>query len=378
MRIIVSYFLVAALLCSLLPALGETVPGGTAAQIVVSFTGDCTLGCDPRERGRNTGFEAYIQKYGYGYPFEKVKQYFEQDDLTVINLEGTFYDYDANLEPNSTYHFRGPTDFVNILTESGIEACSIGNNHIMDYGAPGMESTVQTLDAAGIHWFGTVDGGADGAYVFEKDGAKIGFISVYYSDWFTLTSRNAIRTKLVEHMQAMKADGCGLIIACMHSGVEYDIRHSKKPEEMADWLIDHGASIVIGTHPHSIQGLREENGVCTLWSLGNFSFGGNSSVVVPRKKSPIYGQINLNTYIAQFTFSFDEHGVYLGHQLNIIPCHVSGSAEYNNYQPVPVTGADAENVIKALQRDIYPHRMKLKPYAEGIGAVQDFVPAPAQ
>ena len=372
MRRIVSFFLLLALLCASLPALGETVPEGAATQIVLTFTGDCTLGCDAKERGSTSSFETYIEKYGYGYPFEKVKQFFEQDDLTVINLEGTLYDFDANPKPNSNYHFRGPTDYVNILTESSIEACSLANNHMMDYGVAGLQSTIQTLENAGVHWFGTINNGAAASYVFEKDGVKIGFVSVYISDWWVPGTPTAIKNQI----QAMKDGGCSLVIACMHAGVEYDKRHDKNQEKMADQLIRYGAQIVVGHHPHAIQGIREANGICTLWSLGNFAFGGNTGVYVSRKKNAHYGEINLISCIAQFTLSFDQGGRYLGHQLNLIPCHVSGTVDYNNYQPVPVTGAEAENVIKAIRDDSSPRR--LNPFAEGVGAVQDFVPAPMQ
>ena len=58
--------------------------------------------------------------------------------------------------------------------------------------------------------------------------------------------------------------------------------------------------------------------------------------------------------------------------------HVSGTVDYNKYQPVPVTGAEAENVIKAIQDDTSPRKLVLNPFVEGVGAVQDFVPAPLQ
>ena len=389
MRRFVSFFLLAALLCSLLPGLGETgieetVLGGTrlneigtaadtaATQIVITFAGDCTLGCDPRERGKATGFESYIEQYGYGYPFEKVKQYFEQDDLSVVNLEGTFYNHDLNLKANVKYHFRGSTDLVNILTESSIEACSIANNHITDYGEPGLRSTIQTLENAGVHWFGTLSSGVEGTYIFEKNGVKIGFVAVYTSDWWV----PGTPTKLKEQLQALKDEGCSLLIACMHAGVEYDTRHSSTQEQMADRLIRYGAQIVVGTHTHTVQGVREDGGVCTLWSLGNFVFGGNSSVYVTQPKNAHYGDMNINTCIAQFTLSFDENGEYLGHQLNLIPCYVSGEMDYNNYQPVPVTGTDAKKVLKAIQDDSSPRSLVLSPLVEGVGSIQDFVPAP--
>ena len=86
--------------------------------------------------------------------------------------------------------------------------------------------------------------------------------------------------------------------------------------------------------------------------------------------------MNINTCIAQFTLSFDENGEYLGHQLNLIPCYVSGEMDYNNYQPVPVTGTDAKKVLKAIQDDSSPRSLVLSPLVEGVGSIQDFVPAP--
>ena len=189
------------LLVCALPGLSETDVVLAPKQIVVTFTGDCTLGCDPSLRGSPKSFESYIEKYGYEYPFANVKHIFEQDDLTVINLEGTFYNLDANLAPDKTYHFRGPTDFVNILTASSVEACSIGNNHILDYGVPGMQSTIDTLEGAGIHWFGTTEY-CDGTFIYEKDGVRIGFYSIYYSDWVT-----TVKTAAKDSIQALKAAG---------------------------------------------------------------------------------------------------------------------------------------------------------------------------
>lgn len=349
-------------------------------QIVVTFTGDCTLGCDPRERGQKTGFETYIEQYGYEYPFAQVKQYFEQDDLTVINLEGTFYDYDANLASDKYYHFRGPTEYAQMLPLASIEACSLGNNHILDYGTPGLESTVAALKDQGVAYFGTTEYNND-VYIFEKNGVKIGFVSVYITHWWT----PGIPTLIKQDMQDLRDAGCNMIIACMHGGVEYDVRHDANQEKMADRLIVYGADIVVGNHPHCVQGIREQDGVCTLWSLGNFSFGGNSKINginLPGKKKG--GPPSVGTYIAQFTLSFDDDNTYLGHQLNIIPCYTTG-AEYrtdgqmtNNYQPIPVTGKDAEKVIKSIQDDTPYKRLQLNPFVEGVGAVQNFVPAPVR
>ena len=379
MRRTAAFLLSLALLAVLLPSgLAETELYQAPKQITVTFTGDCTLGVDDRERGKDTGFETFIQKYGYEYPFEKVRSIFEQDDLTVINLEGTFYDYDAN-RAKKTYAFRGPTDYISILTSSSIEACSLGNNHSMDYGAAGMQSTIETLEGAGIGWFGRNEAICQ-HYIYEKDGIRIGFVSMYVSDWVKISDWTQGFDAMTDYVAKLKAEGVNLIIGCLHGGVEYDVRYDKNggQEKLANRMIAAGADIVVGNHPHTVQGIRVENGRTTLWSLGNFSFGGNSEI-----KKNAMGEYCYGTYIAQFTFSFDENNRYLGHQLNIIPCVIGyekdsrDAAKLRNlYQPYPATGKEAEQVMNAIRRDRTPLGLKLNPFVEGVGALQDFVPAP--
>lgn len=348
-------------------------------QIVVTFTGDCTLGCDILQRGKSTSFEAYVDQYGYEYPFAKVRDIFEQDDLTVINLEGVFKDDDENQKvyKKSGYHFRGPTDYAKILPLSGIEAVSFANNHVLDYGVEGQMTTIAALEAQGTGWFCT-NANVNKTFIFEKDGIKIGFVGAYISDW--MTTSLPLKDQIKQDFQDLRDAGCQVLIGCMHGGSEYRSFHEKDSpsayqEKMANAFIKYGADIVVGHHPHTIQGMRVENGVTTLWCLGNFCFGGN-----PQIKNNQLGESSISTYLAQFTFSFDEDGTYLGHQLNIIPCHTSGTAEYNDYQPHPVSGKDAETVLYAIWRDTSPYAVKQsqKPYVEGVGAIQDFVPAPVR
>ena len=334
-------------------------------QIVISFAGDCTLGNTPLERGRSSSFEAYIEKNGMEYPFAKVRDVFLQDDLTVVNLEGVFFDSEEH-RVKKTYNFRGPTSFAAILPLGGIDAVSIGNNHAQDYGTPGQDATIAALEENGVAWFGT-DSHVNRTYIFEKDGVKIGFVSAYISFWRSPGNPGIIK----KCFDDLKAAGCHVLVGCIHGGVEYDVYHDDHQEWMADYFVSYGADIIIGHHPHTIQGLQVRDGRTMLYSLGNFCFGGNSKIRANRVK-----ESTIRTFIAQFTFSFDENNTYLGHQLNIIPCHTSGTQEYNDYQPRLVTGNDAKAVLKAVQRDVMPRSFKLNPYVEGVGAVQDFVPAP--
>ncbi len=335
-------------------------------QIVVSFTGDCTLGCTPDQRmNPRTSFEGYVAREGMAYPFAEVREIFENDDLTVINLESVFQD-DDSCRADKTYNFRAPQSYAEMLPLGGVDAVSFANNHTMDYSAKGFLSTLEALEKVNIPWFGASET-ACSTYIFEKDGVKIGFVSTYISDYFRTEGK--LVTKCFDELNAA---GCNLIVGCIHGGVEYDTLHDEAMERTANGFIRRGADVVICHHPHTLQGIRVENGRTTLWSLGNFVFGGNPEIRVNHA-----GESVISTMIAQFTFSFDENGKYLGHQLNVIPCHMSGHTGYNDYQPHPVSGQDAERVIQALQRDAQPYGLKVRPYVEGVGALQPFVPAPA-
>lgn len=118
------------LICLVLPN-AQAAEEGT--DILLSFTGDCTLGSEERTRWQPTSFDSYIEQHGYAYPFAKVQSVLAQDDVTVINLENVFYQFKSN-QAQKTYTFRGPPEFAQILTEGSVELSYLGNNHTNDYG----------------------------------------------------------------------------------------------------------------------------------------------------------------------------------------------------------------------------------------------------
>lgn len=343
--------LCACLLCfSLLFALGTAL--GENKEIVVTFVGDCTLGSEEHERAKPTSFDTYVLSYGFDYPFSGVYSVIAADDLTVANLEGVFYNYEAN-KVKKTYNFRAPTEFAQILPLSSVEVVSLANNHTEDYGAAGIRSTVEALAEVGTPWFATTEY-ADDVYIYEKDGCKIGFVAVYATYWYTHLEQ------LRSDIGRLKSAGCDVLVGVMHAGTEYSAFHDSGQEKLANYLISNGCSVVIGHHPHVIQGVYVYNNATVVWSLGNFVFGGNKAM---RARYSM---------LAQFTFSFGEDGKYLGHTLNIIPAQYSGYTDFNNYCPILVEGEDAEICMGMIQRD---SNIRLAPYVSGVGAVQQFVPA---
>ncbi len=323
-----------------------------ATEIVVTFAGDCTLGSEERTRSSPASFDSHIARFGASWPFGGVAPVFFADDLTVVNLEGVLYDHEANRVPK-TYNFRGPAAFAGILPAGGVELAFLGNNHAMDYGLPGFESTVRALEASGTGWFGATPHSFQ-TYIFEKDGARIGFTGAYIGFW------GVNGAGMRETFARLREAGCGAVVACMHAGVEYDVRHDKQQERMAAWLVKNGADLVVGHHPHVLQGIEVLGGSTVVYSLGNFVFGGNAEL---RSR---------HTALAQVTFSFGGDGAFLGHRLNLIPASPSGTADRNDYRPVLLSGEDAGEALALIQKDT---SFPLKPWAEGVGALQEFVPA---
>lgn len=341
------------ILCMLLVLL---LPAAALAdqRVVLTFVGDCVIGGEDWLRTYDTSFDAYLAKHGYGYFFEKVQSVIAKDDLTIANLEGCFLNYESGAV-EKTYNFRGPTHYVNVLTSSSVEAVNVANNHILDYGHDGARHTVNTLEQAGVAWFGTTKA-TDKTWIWEKDGIKIGFVGMETTYWY-YKHRNELRAQV----ESLREAGCQVVIASMHGGKEYRPTHWRAQDQYADAVISYGADIVVGHHPHVLEGIRVQDGTTVCYSIGNFVFGGNAKVRAPY------------TALFQFTLTFDDAGTYLGHQLNIIPALPSADKENNNYQPVLATGEDAEAAMALIQRDTdFP----LNPYVEGVGAVQDFVPAP--
>jgi poly-gamma-glutamate capsule biosynthesis protein CapA/YwtB (metallophosphatase superfamily) len=321
--------------------------------VTLTCIGDTLLGSNDLVSVEDYAFQRYIERFGYGYPFEKLHSLLDNDDITLANFECVLND-DAPAQ-KSRYSFRGPTDYVNILTQGSVEVVSLANNHSGDYGEEGFTSTIAALDAAGVLYSGSIDYG-NYTCIWEKDGIKIGFFGLfplYYKDH---------ADKVQKSVDVLKEAGCQVIVASVHAGLEYRDVHGDLQTRYGRIARSLGANIVVGTHPHVPQGVSVLNGVTQLYSLGNAVFGGNTGV-----DEVIH---SLGSVIAQFTLTFED-GVYTGHQLTLWPIHISGVTPENNYQPVLASGDDAAKIMRLIQND---SDIRLNAFVDGEGAVQAFVP----
>ena len=299
-------------------------------EITISAVGDLTFGRNQKASYENS-FDEYYDTYGVDYFLQNVVDIFEQDDCTIGNLEGTLTE-STDIRTPKEWNHKGRPEYVNILTSGSVEVVSLGNNHIMDYNEEGVKDTFDTLENAGVAY--AISGAWGDRYeIYETDkGIKIGFVSVneYYEG-------EAVYPFLEEGLQQLREQGADLVFALMHWGGDKTHVIEEDQYTMGRWCIDQGYDLVLGCHPHVIQGIECYNGKYIVYSMGNFCYGGNKN---PADK---------DSMIFQQTFTFVD-GVLQEDTKNIraIPCRLSGSTSKNDYSPVVLTGEDAAEVIDHL------------------------------
>ena len=312
-------------------------PEPEIVSITISAAGDVTLGNTHLQGYEGTFRKEYDVQQNPGYFFENVKPIFEADDMTIVNFEGVLTLSDERVE--KAFNLKGDPEYIDILTEGSVEAVSFGNNHRMDYGQQGSDDTVAAFESAGIAY-------AYDEFVgtYEVNGLTVGFVSV--NEHYDGT---AVEVFLEDGIKQLQQEEVDLIIACCHWGVETHHYIDEYQPELGKKCIDWGADLVLGHHPHVLQGIEKYNDRYIVYSLGNFCFGGNKN---PKNKE---------TMIFQKTFTFVDGELQLDDNIQIIPCYISSVKNRNNFQPTPAEGEEAREIIDHINE-----------YSEGFGLKFDY------
>ena len=300
---------------------------GDAGTITMTFGGDVVLGGRESYYGTAEGLPAYLEQYGLSWPFRKLKSLFESDDLTSVNLECVLKDDSAGEDLNKNYRFRGLSSYAGALPEGSVEMVNLANNHTVDYGAEGYSSTQRALRSK-AEFFGN---GIN--RVLKIGGHLFGFGACRE------TTYSQSPGTIAEDIENLKAQGAEFIIYQCHWGTEYDAHHSALQEAMARACQRAGADLVIGHHPHVVQGIDMIDGMPVVYSLGNLMFGGT---------------IRLSTFDGLLVQAiFDPERVKNRVRLRLIPILTSSRAgqKINDYQPVIATGRDALRILTQVQQD---------------------------
>ena len=291
----------------------------------MTFLGDCTLGSERKVVPAYRGFVKTIERNGYEWPFRNLKTLTAVDDLTVVNLEGVLSDREL-ARVQKDFNFMGSTAYTKILKSGSVECVSLANNHTHDYDRAGYEDTKHALDAAGVAYFST-----DCMAVWRnEEGLMIGFLGVYGS----VTGNRG--KSYEQRAEILRSLGCAAVITVMHAGTEYESQPSASQNLIADKALECGSCLVIGHHPHIVQGYEIRKGMPVVFSLGNCVFGGN---VNPPDHDALAVQAEL---------SFQE-GELTATALRFYPITVSGESGWNDYSPVLLDGEDAERVLNKMK-----------------------------
>lgn len=288
--------------------------------VTISAIGDCTLGTD-ENFNTTTSLNAFDAVNGHAYFFQNVREILENDDATFANMEGTLTT--ETTREVKQYAFKGDPSYTEILKSGSVEVVTLANNHSSDYGEKSLSDTKQYLSEAEIDYCI-----GDEIVLRDVNGIKTAFIGIY-----VLNDGMARESQVRETIASAKAQGAQLIITAFHWGSERETQPDETQQSLAHIAVDCGADLVVGHHPHVLQGIENYNGKYIVYSLGNFCFGGNSA------------PSDMDTMIFRQTFTVSQDGVLSDSQVEIIPCSISSAAGYNNYQPTPAQGTEAERII---------------------------------
>lgn len=219
-------------------------------------------------------FDRYIrqaaEKKGNNFIFEKVSDFLKNFDLVVVNLEGPITpsaSVSIGTEPGSSanYLFTFDPSLAKILFGQNIKLVNLGNNHILNFGQKGLDSTEKYLPEANIGYFGAPNG--QQSVIKNIRGIKIAFVS--YNQFANDPLKNR-KTALAEIKKAKQE--AAIVILYAHWGIEYTVNPNNTIKDLARQFIDAGADLIVGSHPHVIEPLEEYKGKRIYYSLGNFIF----------------------------------------------------------------------------------------------------------
>ncbi len=297
-------------------------PEDLTFDITLSFTGDMILASNLNQTTGGS-FNEYAENNPPEYFLSKVKDIFTADDFTIVNLENVLSDKDLtpiekDYEP--AFWFISKASNVEILSTAGVEGVTLSNNHTGDYGHEGFKETADAVVNAGMQY-------GDNAQImyFEKNGFTV---AVICAGMWSGSGANSI---INNYMSVAEANSDYQVVF-FHGGTEKIHEPEEWKREGAKKMVDAGADLVVGSHPHVLQPREVYNGVEIVYSLGNFCYGGHRS---PENRTIIY----------QMKLTIDENLQVEASESNIIPCYVY-TAERNNYQPTPIT--DEDEIQKVL------------------------------
>lgn len=220
--------------------------------------------------------------YDYSQCFPLIAPTVSEADYAVVNLE-------VPLGGGPRYQgypcFSAPDSFAEALRDAGFDLFLTANNHCLDSGDRAARRTLTALDRLGVDHIGTYTDSLSRRklvpFIKDINGIKFAFLNYTYGT-NGIPPRDGMEVALIERdrmaqeMKLAREMGAEILVVTVHWGVEYVLLQNRNQENLADFLLDQGADLVIGGHPHVIQPMKvvdrpkEGKKALVVYSLGNF------------------------------------------------------------------------------------------------------------
>jgi poly-gamma-glutamate capsule biosynthesis protein CapA/YwtB (metallophosphatase superfamily) len=236
--------------------------------VTLMFGGDVTL----------ADHFAEVMGKDYAKAFAAMPEY-KQADLAMVNLENPLTRATIPM-PDKQFNFKADPEAVQVLKDGGVSIVNVANNHTMDYEADGLKETLSTLDSAGIQYVGAGKDLTEARRpkIIDVKGQRIAFLSYWGDEYGAEANKPGINSikeeRIAEDIHAIR-DQVDWVVVNFHWGQELAEAPADWQVKLGRFTVDQGADMVVGHHPHVLQGTEVYKGRPIAYSLGNFIFGGN-------------------------------------------------------------------------------------------------------
>ena len=306
---------------------------------VLLFGGDVLIKASTESIYKNNGVTGLVS--------EEILAEMQNADIMMVNHE---FQFSTRGEPMEDKQFTFQTDpkNVQILLDLGIDIVSLANNHSLDFGQDALQDTFVTLDEAGILYAGAGDSKerAEELQVIEVNGKKFGFLAatrvIPVAGWDVRNKQPGLfttydDTRLVERIRESKEE-CDFLAVYVHWGIEREEYPEEYQNVIAKHCVEAGADVIIGAHPHVLQGIEFIEGKPIFYSLGNYIFNNSTP----------------KTMLVKVLIKSDDTVEY-----SLIPAFAT------NGQTQVMEGAEAEKLYT------YMNEISVKNYVNSDGSVTD-------
>ncbi|MCM3708364.1 MULTISPECIES: CapA family protein [Cytobacillus] len=231
--------------------------------------------------------EEVTKRHGADYLFRHVKPYFDASDYVSGNFEHPILKDDVNKyeKTDKSIHLRTDMDAIHAVKNAGFTVMNLANNHLMDYGEEGLRDTLDVFNRYNMDYVGGGENRKEAKeHINYQDVngvrvATLGFTDAFVEGSIATKDRNGLLSAnpdvLFDMIEKAKNENHGnadLVVVNVHWGQEYDTEATPRQKALAKAMVDAGADIIIGHHPHVLQSFDVYKDGIIFYSLGNFVF----------------------------------------------------------------------------------------------------------